>query len=256
MPKKTSSPKKNWGVEITDHDANGKLIYGSDGKPLKKKINMQDGRFTDGSPQPLYFGPDHPRAGIFKGMAVILQERGFTEESKLCAECPKFKCKPGETKCCCRRVLYSQPDFVAVESLLETHCKARGFSVIFFPKFHCELNFIKQCWGYAKQIYRHFPPSSKEADLEANLLEALESVPLTSMWQFVILFSALNAYFTHSKQFSVVDLQLVPGDLLMLMIRVLMESRQLGLPKNTVVIKCCQKVLWQILIMLNYCNVK
>jgi hypothetical protein len=41
-----------------------------------------------------------------------------------------------------------------------------------------------------------------------------------------------------------------------LQLRVLMESRQLGLPKNTVVIECCQKVLWQILIKLNYCNVK
>ena len=52
------------------------------------------------------------------------------------------------------------------------------------------------------------------------------------------------------------DLQLELGDLMMLMTRVLMESRKLGLPKNTVVIKCCQKVLWQILIKLNYCNVK
>ncbi|KAG1829910.1 hypothetical protein F4604DRAFT_1868693, partial [Suillus subluteus] len=41
------------------------------------------------------------------------------------------------TNCCCRRVLYNQPDFVAVESNLERICKARGFSVLFLPKFHC-----------------------------------------------------------------------------------------------------------------------
>jgi len=53
--------------------------------------------------------------------------------------------------------------------------------VIFLPKFHCELNFIEQCWGYAKRIYRCYPPSSKESELEANVIKALDSVPLDSM---------------------------------------------------------------------------
>jgi hypothetical protein len=163
MPKFTPKEGNNWILSVTKTDYNGKPIYGPNSKVLKELVQMEDALFVNGSPQPL--------------------------ESKLHAECPKFKCKPDETKCCCWRVLYSQPDFVAVESLLETHCKARGFSVIFLPKFHCELNFIKQCWGYAKQIYRHFPPSFTEADLEANLLKALESVPLTSMWRFGISFS-------------------------------------------------------------------
>jgi transposase len=70
---------------------------------------------------------------------------------------------------------------VGVESLLEAHCHAGGFEVMFLPKFHCELNFIKQCWGYAKWKYREFPPSSKEADLEKNVLAALEMVSLVSM---------------------------------------------------------------------------
>ena len=76
---------------------------------------------------------------------------------------------------------YNQPDFVQVESLLETYRKSCGVNVIFLPKFHCELNFIEQCWGYAKRIYQHYPPSSKEADLEQNLLSALKSVPVESM---------------------------------------------------------------------------
>ena len=65
--------------------------------------------------------------------------------------------------------------------MLEIHCQEHGFSVIFLPKFHCELNFIEQCWGYAKRVYRHFPASLKEADLERNVIEALDSVPLVSM---------------------------------------------------------------------------
>ena len=79
------------------------------------------------------------------------------------------------------RVLFNQPDFVNVESQLESVCKARGFQVIFLPKFHCELNFIEQCWGYAKCIYCHYPASSKEKDLEWNVLTALDSIPLESM---------------------------------------------------------------------------
>jgi transposase len=78
-------------------------------------------------------------------------------------------------------VLYNQPDFVQVKSQLETFCKACGVEVLFLPKFHCKLNFIEQCLGYTKQIYWHYPVSSKEADLEQNVLSALETVPLESM---------------------------------------------------------------------------
>jgi len=115
-------------------------------------------------------------------MSVILKERGLVEESKLRAECKKFNCPKGQAAPCCqRRVLYNQPDFMEVKSCLEEVCEARGYEVIFLPKFHCELNFIEQCWGFAKRIYRHYPPSPKEIDLEANVLSALETVPLESM---------------------------------------------------------------------------
>jgi hypothetical protein len=57
-------------------------------------------------------------------------------------------------------------------------------SVLFLPKFHCGLNFIEQCWGYAKQIYRFFPESSREEDLECNVRKALALVPLKMMRRF------------------------------------------------------------------------
>ena len=62
--------------------------------------------------------------------------------------------------------------------------KSRGFQVIFLPKFHCKLNFIEQCWGYSKRVYRQCLVSSKEEDLEKNVLNPLESVPLESMRRF------------------------------------------------------------------------
>jgi len=119
-------------------------------------------------------------------MKVILEERGIILPAGKKCECTGFKCPDkGQTDCCYCQVLYNQPDFTTVESLLETYCKSRGVEVIFLPKFHCKLNFIEQCWGYVKRIYQHYPASSKEADLERNMLASLESVPLESMKKLV-----------------------------------------------------------------------
>jgi len=67
-----------------------------------------------------------------------------------------------------------------VESFLETTCKAR---VIFLPKFHCELNFIEQCWGLRSGFIAPTGPmmSTKDSDLEINVVKALDSVPIASM---------------------------------------------------------------------------
>jgi len=132
--------------------------------------------------------PSKPVLWSFKRGPVLLQERGLHEEVKLNAQCQKFKCRTGNKNCCQRRVLYHQPDFVQAKSLLKELCEARGYTVLFLPKFHCGLNFIEQCWGFAKRVYRKFPASSKEADLENNVLSALESVPLESMRKSVKLF--------------------------------------------------------------------
>jgi len=70
------------------------------------------------------------------------------------------------------------------ESLLKMNCTRRGIHVVFLLKFHCELNFIEQCWGQAKSIYRTYPPSSCEDGLERNTLQALASIPLPMMRKY------------------------------------------------------------------------
>jgi hypothetical protein len=177
--KMTKGPSKSFGVEVTDI-VDGQIQYKTDGKVKKRTIQMGPGTFADGSPHPFY-----DENGTFKGMTKILQERGLTEESKLNAQCEKFKCAPKATSCCQRRVLYNQPDFANQDSALEIVCKARGFQVMFLPKFHCELNFIEQCWGHSKRVYRQYPVSSKEEDLQKNLLSSLESVPIATMRRYV-----------------------------------------------------------------------
>jgi hypothetical protein len=129
--------------------------------------------------------PDgHANAGASKGMQAILEERGFVDASNLRVECKSFKCAPKAQACCCCRLLYNQPDFANVESILETTCRSEGILIMFLPKFHCELNFIEQCWGYAKRVYRLNPESSREDHLQKYTLAALKAVPLKSMRKF------------------------------------------------------------------------
>lgn len=180
----TKGPSDKFGVSVTNRDSAGKPIYvlGADGTPEieKIKIKMGNGSFEDGTPQSFYF-EDGPNEGKFKGMVQILQERGHADAASKLAECKGFKCAPPALNCCCRRMLFNEPDFVNVPSALEELCAARGVQVLFLPKFHCELNFIEQVWGYAKRVYRLNPASSREDALERNARTALESVPLESM---------------------------------------------------------------------------
>ncbi|KIK76705.1 hypothetical protein PAXRUDRAFT_169069 [Paxillus rubicundulus Ve08.2h10] len=181
FPTKPGNPF--FGVERNVANANGKPVYAPNGKILKEKVRMRDTTKVDGTVQSLYFRVDEENPGVFKGMAKILEERGYTI-GNLRTECVGFKCPPNVPRCCCRRLLYNEPDFAQVPSLLESVCHARRFKVIFLPKFHCELNFIEQCWGYAKRKYCEYPPSVSEAVLEQNVIRALESVPICTIRRY------------------------------------------------------------------------
>ncbi|KAH9928240.1 hypothetical protein B0H21DRAFT_781210 [Amylocystis lapponica] len=178
MPHNIPKEGANWLVNVSVIRANKQQVYGPDRKPMKTKMAMGDGQCSDGRLQSLYFPPGHEREGVFKGMTGILEECGFNiSKLYLKAQCGKsFNCKLGATDCCCRRILYNQPDFADGKSILELAFEARGMKVIFLLKFHPELNPIEQCWGAAKRAYHMYPLSSKaaEADLERNLLTALK----------------------------------------------------------------------------------
>ena len=192
MSKAPTAPNKPlFGVDVPVLDDSGNPVHDTTtGKVLKTRARMADATLPDGSPQSLYTAEDEERPGVFKGMERILVERGYDAAAvrKLRAECPKFDCPTvypqGTLACCCRRLLYNEPDFAGVESILESHCRKSGVPVIFLPKFHCELNPIESCWGYAKKRYRELPASTgrgAEADLERNVLKVLDEVPLESI---------------------------------------------------------------------------
>ena len=177
MPK---NPHPTFGVNSVVKDQYGNIIYDRNGKPLTKRCQMENAAFADGTPQPLYFPSNHPQyPGYFKGMTQILRERGFITPEKIRAECKGFKCNTDN--CCQRRILFNQVDFANVPSLAESHCKARGYEVIFLPKFYPELSFIEMCWGFSKRLYRELPPSPKIEDIESNALWSLNQIPLPTM---------------------------------------------------------------------------
>jgi hypothetical protein len=130
----------------------------------------------NGDTQDFYFADDHPQfSGYFKGMEQIIRERGLWPASgTLLAQCEGFKCEAGQTNCCCRRLLFNQPDFINQKSQLEELITLRGHICDFYPKYHCELNFIEQYWGAVKFRYRSFcnKPTTIE-EMEKRVLECL-----------------------------------------------------------------------------------
>ncbi|KIJ50612.1 hypothetical protein M422DRAFT_159206 [Sphaerobolus stellatus SS14] len=105
-------------------------------------------------------------------MEVLIKERGLWPESGLNAQCPGFKCQKGSTNCCCRRILFTQPDFQSQKSQLEEYITSQNHICDFYPKFHCELNFIEQYWGGAKWRYCSTPRTSDINEMKKNVLQS------------------------------------------------------------------------------------
>jgi len=76
-----------------------------------------------------------------------------------------------------------QPDFMAQKSAIEEVIEQAGHLCIFYPKFHCECNFIEMYWGAAKRYTRENCDYSW-GGLQAILDVALDSVDLPTIRRF------------------------------------------------------------------------
>ena len=107
--------------------------------------------------------------GRNKGMEAVLAERKLLPPGGLRAACPTDAAHTADNRCCCKRLLGSQPDFRTEQTGLERvvsrgssgECVSatateppKGHRCLFLPKYHCELNWIERYWGAAKKYAR------------------------------------------------------------------------------------------------------
>ena len=118
--------------------------------------------------------------GVQKGI-TILKERGLCVDGMklICKNC-KSGDKSDDINCCGRRRLSECDDFGASVCWLQDVINEAPANIqarmIFFPKFHCELNYIEMIWGYAKTYLRRrctFNFSQFEDLLQSVLLQQI-----------------------------------------------------------------------------------
>lgn len=92
-----------------------------------------------------------------------------------CAQLRKHKDDKTINGCCAKGILKLQTDFLDQQGILEETLTRRGHTVVFYPKFHCELNWIEYYWGAAKRYARENCEYNIEG-LRVNIPLALKSV--------------------------------------------------------------------------------
>ncbi len=75
-----------------------------------------------------------------------------------------------------RVILNCHDDFKNEKSALHTILERRGHTVLFLPKFHCELNGIERIWGHAKRYTRAHCDYTFNS-LRKTVPVALDSIP-------------------------------------------------------------------------------
>lgn len=171
--------------------------------PAGRQPLMRDGFFSTSTGiqiQSMNFDSTDPLIPVHwqgkpKGLKQILQERGLWND-KLHLKCRyiDIEGKKHDTsitdciilrqgQCCARSLMAVQLDFQQQKGLLQEAIEERGHMTIFYPKFHCELNFIEYYWGAAKQYARKNCGYNIVA-LRAIVPLALESVSRGLIWKY------------------------------------------------------------------------
>ena len=158
----------------------------------KDSLNAFAMNLKDGGKQPILRGtvfngqrqslilPD----GRPKGIQTILTERGLWK-SNLRLFCGVKKTIVTNDDCCARHILAAQEDFKVNKPLLQEVIESMGHKVIFYPKFHPELNFIEQYWGAAKRYTRQHCDYTWNG-LKETLPSAFDSISLQTIRKYAL----------------------------------------------------------------------
>src|SRR6185369_8326499 len=88
--------------------------------------------------------------------------------------------------CCARHILASQVDFKNQKPLLQEIIEAKGHKAVFYPKFHCELDYIEMYWGAAKRYIRQQHCDYIWKGLQENIPRAFDSIPLNQIRKYAL----------------------------------------------------------------------
>ena len=129
-----------------------------------------------------------------KGLKTVLEERGLwpATEGRFLTQC-SIKTQAGNTTLnslcliggnrCGRALLASQSDFKAQKGELEEAIEEAGHLFLFYPAFHCEINFIEYFWGVAQRYT--YPNCRYDFTSVPHLVpEVLQQVPNTLIWKY------------------------------------------------------------------------
>ena len=158
-------------VWVFDHSC-GHTAYAHDAlvvsrlsrKPGGKQPAMRDTTWA-GRPQKMVMDDGTP-----KGAAMILEERGINTAT-LKLEDMKI-------------ILSCHDDFKNEKSALHQKLEAKGHTVLFVPKFHCELNGIERVWGHAKRYTRAYC-DYKFDSLRSTVPKALDLIPKETIKNYI-----------------------------------------------------------------------
>ena len=156
--------------------------------PGGKQPAMRSTTWGDNNQQDMCFPDDYfdeKLRGKPKGIKQVLFERGKWRDG-LRADCQLCKAgdrNPNRINCCARRIISLEPDFIAQKGALHEIISIAGHKCIFYPKFHCELNFIEMYWGAAKKFTRENCDYSW-AGLQKTVPLGLDSVNLITIRKF------------------------------------------------------------------------
>lgn len=182
-----------WAFDnATNHSAFAKdalLVRKMNVGPGGKQPVMRSTTLEDGTVQEMVFPLDHHAVGLCgapKGMAQVLKERGLWRDSLIgtCQVCKENRKTTNDSpNCCMTRILELQKDFASQKSVLEEIAEEEGQLIIFYPKFHCELNFIEMYWAAVKRFTRAYCNYTFKG-LEKTIPLALKSVGVEKIQRF------------------------------------------------------------------------
>ena len=166
----------------------------------KNATMMRNGYFPDSVTGDKTMQNMQTETGKAKGLRSILEERKRWRAGmpRLCGLCKsgdvpheerrnKFAGIYAEgwhgytSQCCAVYCLSHEPDFLAQREWLREVVEDDGHLIIFYPKFHCELNYIEMIWAYLKAYLRkHCKYSYPELKaMVPNTLE--EKIPIATV---------------------------------------------------------------------------